>query len=450
MRTRWCFLLRTQCAMVDCMTADSTIQNERSRLAMLVDAKPGELKALCLSFVFFYSVLCSYYIVRPLRDEMAISLGADFIQQSFLIVFLVMLAAVPAFGWVVSHTPRRLIVPAVYGFFILCLAGFWLLHLRGQPGPVEASIFYIWVNIFALFPVSLFWSAMSDAWSTEQAKRLFGVISLGGTAGALSGPLLIQALLKTIGAENLFLVAIVFLTFAVTASLGLRRSMGREPGSTAERPEGGNVLAGAINVWKSPYLFRIAIWIFAANMIGIFFYLEQARILGSLLPDRDARILFLSQMETATSVLTICFEALVTGRLLKWLGAGHTLAIAPTFVAVALTSILLSPSLWVIAGIMVASRAIGYGISNPAIRVLFTVVDPQDKYRAQNFIDTLVHRGGSAASSWIFNDIAKAAGIAAPVIAVAAIPLTLVWTWLSLDLGRRQEKTARTKELTAD
>ncbi len=422
------------------MSKAATPSTARSVLGPLADVRPGELKALALSFAFFFSVLCSYYIVRPLRDERAISLGGDFIQQSFLIVFIVMLAAVPVFGWIVAHTPRRLIVPAVYGFFILCLAGFWVMHLRGKPGPFEASIFYIWVNIFALFAVSLFWSVMSDVWSAEQAKRLFGVISLGGTAGALTGPLLIQMLLKLIGVDNLFLVSILFLTIALFAALVLRRYTGREPTHTSERAEGGSILAGAINVWKSPYLFRIAAWIFAANMVGIFFYLEQARILGMLLPEREERILFLSQMETATSVLTILFEAFVTARLLKWLGVGRTLAIAPAFVAVALTAILLVPSLWIIAGIMVASRAIGYGISNPAIRVLYTVVAPADKYRSQNFIDTLVHRGGNAASSWLFNDAAKAAGIAAPVIAAASIPLALVWAWVSLDLGKRQEK----------
>ncbi len=422
------------------MSTAATPSIAPSVLSPFVDVRPGELKALALSFAFFFSVLCSYYIVRPLRDEMAISLGGDFIQQSFLIAFIVMLAAVPVFGWIVAHMPRRLIVPAVYGFFILCLAGFWLMHLRGKPSAMEASIFYIWVNIFSLFTVSLFWSVMSDVWSTEQAKRLFSVISLGGTAGALTGPLLIQALLKIIGVDNLFLVSIVFLTIALLAAQVLRNHTGRGPTHTSERAEGGSILAGAINVWKSPYLFRIAIWIFAANMVGIFFYLEQARIFGALLPEREARILFLSQMEAATSVLTILFEVFVTARLLKWFGAGRTLAIAPLFVAAALAAILLTPSLWVIASIMVASRAIGYGVSNPAIRVLYTVVAPADKYRSQNFIDTLVHRGGNAASSWLFNDAAKALGIAASLIAAASIPLALVWAWLSLDLGKRQEK----------
>ena len=422
--------------------SDLAAPGPTSIMRSLTGARPGELKALALSFAFFFCVLCSYYIVRPLRDEMAVSLGGDFIQQSFLIVFVVMLAAVPLFGAIVAHTPRRLIVPVVYGFFILCLAGFWAMHLRGRPGTLEASVFYIWVNIFALFTVSLFWSVMSDVWNTEQAKRLFGVISLGGTIGALTGPLLIQALLKTIGSENLFLLSILFLTIALAASLALRPSRAQEPDSAAEKPEGGHILAGAINVWRSPYLFRIAIWIFVGNMVGIYFYLEQARILGDLLPGRDERILFLARMETATSVLTIIFEAFVTGYLLKTLGAGRTLALAPAFVVVALVCLLLIPSLGVIAFIMVASRAIGYGITNPAIRVLYTVVDPQDKYRAQNFNDTLVHRGGNALSSWLFNDAAKAAGIAAPVIAAAAIPLVFVWGWLCLDLGRRQEQRA--------
>ena len=114
------------------MSQTTAADSQVSFLNRIVDVRPGERAALALSFVFFFCVLCSYYIVRPLRDEMAVALGGDFIQKSFLISFLVMLAAVPVFGWVVARAPRRFIVPAVYGFFIVCLAGFWLLHLRGK------------------------------------------------------------------------------------------------------------------------------------------------------------------------------------------------------------------------------------------------------------------------------------------------------------------------------
>ena len=137
-------------------------------ISRIVDVRPGEGRALALSFVVFFCVLCSYYIVRPLRDEVGIAAGGAFIQTSFSIIFVVMLAAVPAFGLLGQAGAAPLILPAVYGFFIADLVVFRVLLAR-DPAPVWLpGVFYVWVNVFALFVVSVFWSAMSDAWTANR------------------------------------------------------------------------------------------------------------------------------------------------------------------------------------------------------------------------------------------------------------------------------------------
>lgn len=406
-----------------------------------------ERAALALSFAFFFCVLCSYYIVRPLGDTMSVRLGKEFVQLSFSGIFLVMLLAVPVFGWIVTHVPRGWIVPLVYSFVVSNLLLFWFLFNGAQASPFLSGAFFIWVKVYILFVVSLFWSFMSDIWHTGQAKRLYGFVSVGGTLGALTGPLIVQALLGRIGIANLLLVSALFLTLAMAASLALRaltdpdtRSALKAP---AERKDKPSVFAGAINVWKSPYLFRIAIWILIANVLGMIFYIEQARIVGESIPDEASRVLLFSRMETATSILTIILEVFVTGRLMQRFGTGITIAIVPFLTAAGLVALAIAPVLSVIAVIMVASRAMGYGLSGPAVRVLYTVVDPQDKYRAQNFIDTLVQRGGNAAAGWMFRGLGSAAGAAGAILSIAAVPFALYWTWLSLDLGKRQEKQAQ-------
>src|SRR5581483_10581438 len=133
----------------------------------------------------------------------------------FVIVFLVMLAAVPVFGWVVSSFERRRIVPIVYLFCISNLALFWLLFAQSRAGAVLAGAFFVWVSVFNLFAISLFWSVMSDAWHTEQAKRLYGFIAAGGSAGAISGPLVTHSLVHVLGPTNLLLVAASLLAAAI-------------------------------------------------------------------------------------------------------------------------------------------------------------------------------------------------------------------------------------------
>jgi len=413
-------------------------------LSGVVEVEPHELKALGWSFALFFSVLCSYYILRPLREEMGVTLGRDRLQGLFTVIFVVMLAAVPVFGWIVANVARRYILPVVYLFFICCLAGFWLAWIAGKPGPLLASVFYVWVNVYVMFVVSLFWSCMTDVWASAQAKRLYGAISVGGTAGAFTGPLLVQALLGSLGLPGLLLLSAGFLGVALASALTLRRLLaGTEP--TAE-PEGAkspaSLIAGALNVWRSPYLFKIALWVFIANVIGMFFYLEQARIVGEAIRTPADRVLLFSRIETGVSLLTMLLQAGLAGRLMRRIGVGWTAGLLPVGGVIGLVALAVAPMLATIVAIMIMQRAMSYGLSVPAMRVLYTVVDSEDKYRAQNFVDTVVYRGGDALAGWGFNLLGKGAGLATSSIALMALPLAAWWLTISLRLGREQAERA--------
>ena len=146
-----------------------------ARLGGIVHLEPGESRGAAWSFVYFFAVLTAYYIVRPVRDELGVMLGPDALKDVFGIVFLVMLAAVPVFGWIVTAFDRHRVVPIVYLFFAANLVLFWLALHDGSDSRVIAKAFFVWVSVFNLFVVSLFWSVMASIWSGSQAKRLFGV-----------------------------------------------------------------------------------------------------------------------------------------------------------------------------------------------------------------------------------------------------------------------------------
>ena len=283
------------------------------------------------SFAYFFSVLCAYYILRPLRDEMGVTVGQDGLKWLFVIVFAVMLAAVPVFGWVVSRFPRRRIVPVMYGFFIANLAMFWMAFQAGIHGAVVAGTFFVWVSVFNLFVVSLFWSLMSDLWRHDQAKRLYGFIAAGGSAGAFAGPLITQGLVRLVGPNNLLIVSGLLLGLSIVAALMLRRLFaGVAAGQGEEEPVGQRgLLDGALAVWRSPYLFKIALWILIGNFVGTFFYLEQARIVGETLTDRTARVELFARVDLAVSVLTILVQVFLAARIMQTFGVGISAAALP-------------------------------------------------------------------------------------------------------------------------
>ena len=405
-------------------------------------AGPSDLKAVALSFVYFFAVLCSYYIIRPLRDEMSVTVGSDGLERLFTIVFFVMLAAVPVFGWVVARFPRRFVAPVVYLFFISNLVLFWLLLSAGPASALTASAFFVWVSVFNLFVVSLFWIVMADIWSSAEAKRFYGLIAAGGSAGAVLGPLITRNLVGTLGPANLLLVSAAFLALAIGAALALRSLISgaaKDPDAEAPTP-GQGILAGAKRVLASPYLFQIALWVLIVNLISTFFYFEQARIVGATIPDRADRIRLFAGMDLAVNSLTILAQIFITGEVIRRLGLGLAVAALPISAVLGLIALAAAPVLPVLVAIIVVERAIGFAFSNPAARVLYTVVATEDKYKAQNFIDTVVFRGGDAASGWIFNSLAKSLGIATPVVAALTVPFALVWVALSFRLAREHEK----------
>lgn len=414
-------------------------------LRRIVHVEAHEVKAVLLSFAYFFLVLAAYYIIRPVRDEMGVAVGRDHLQTLFVAVFFVMLAAVPVYGWVTSHFSKRLVVPIVYGFFILNLLAFWVLLSGDGRTPTIASVFFIWASVFNLFIVSLFWIVMSDLYASDEAKRLYGFIAAGGSAGALAGPIITQSFVRIIGPDNLLLVSALLLALALAVAVMLRRIVPeRSDGAAARRPVGKDILAGAVRVWKSPYLFRIALWILLGNLVSTFFYLEQSRIVGETLTDRTARVELLARLDLAVSVMTILLQVFVTGRLLERFGVGITAATLPAWCAVGLLALAISPTLFVIVSIMAVERAVAFAFASPAVKVLYTVVDPEEKYKAQNFIDTVVYRGGDAASGWVFNTLGKTLGLAGGVVALTAVPAAVAWLYLSFSLGRQlNTRTAR-------
>jgi ATP:ADP antiporter, AAA family len=412
-------------------------------LSRIIRIERDEVQGVILSFGYFLSVLCAYYIIRPVRDEVGVTVGKENLQQLFVVVFLVMLAAVPLFGWVVSKFPKRKIVPVVYGFFITHLVIFWGLFQSGVKGLVISGCFFVWGSVFNLFVISLFWILLSDLYRTDQAKRLYGFIAAGGSVGAVTGPLITQSLVKVLGPNTLLLVSAAFLILAATLALQLRRLFrGVETKSAEQKPIGDGLLAGARKVWETPYLFRIALVVLLANLVSTYFYLEQTRIVGEATMDRATRVQLFARLDLTVSILTILSQLFITARVMTGLGISAAAVALPIWCCIGLVALWWSPTLSIIAGVLAVERTIAFSLTSPALKVLFTGVEPEAKYKAQNFIDTVVYRGGDAASGYLFRGLADGLGIKGAAVALVALPAAVVWGWLSVVVAREAETKA--------
>ncbi len=418
----------------------------------MVNVEPQELKALSWSCIYFFALLCSYYILRPLRDEMGIAGGVKNLQWLFTGTFLAMLAVVPLFGWITSHYPRKRFLPYVYYFFIGNILLFFVLFKSNITHAHVARAFFIWVSVFNLFVVSVFWSFMADIFRSTQAKRLFGFIAAGGTAGALTGPALTAALAVPLGPTNLLLISAGLLggaVFCVKRLIAWREnSIARAAAagdSTATEAEdqamGGGILAAFQLVLKSPYLIGICLLMLLFTTLATFLYFQQAHIIRDHFADSADRTTVFAVMDFTVNALTIIVQLFLTGRIVKHLGLGWTLALIPLLLGIGFLILGLTPVLGTIIMLQIIRRAGNYAVMKPAREMLYVVLSKEEKYKAKNFIDTAIYRGGDVVSAWAFAGL-QGLGFTLSAIALIAVPLSAIWALISFKLGKTQEALA--------
>ena len=411
-------------------------------LRRIVPATPAELRAALWSFAYFFSLLAAYYVLRPLRDQLAIAGGIKALPWLFTATFVTLLVAQPLYGALVARLPRRRFIVVVYHFFALDLAAFWLLLWLGVVPVAVARVFFVWVSVFNLFAVAVFWSFMADLFDSEQGKRLFGFIGAGGTAGALLGPVLTLALSGPLGPANLLLVALVLLELSVLCVHRLEGTTAAPRGAAHEpRVVGGSAFSAVLEIARSPYLLGLAAWVSLLSFGATMLYFAQAHVVAAEVHGAAAQTRVFAAIDLAVGVLTLATQVFATGRFIERHGLGRAAGALPAVYIVGFAGLALSPSLAMVVAFQVAQRWMNFAIANPARQVFFTVVDRAEKYKAKSFIDVVVYRGSDAMSGWLFDSL-QAIGLKLGALALFALPCAAAWLALSAALGRLHDRRA--------
>ena len=368
---------------------------------------------------------------------MGVAGGVRNLQWLFTGTFLAMLAAVPLYGALVARLPRRRFIPVVYHFFVANLAIFWLLLVLGIERENVARVFFIWISVFNLFAVSVFWSFMADLFDSDQAKRLYGFIAAGGSAGALAGPAVTIVLSQAIGVANLIIVAALLLEVAVLCATRL------EPRNEVKREEriGGGAIDGLLLVVRSPYTAGILCWVGILSIVATFLYFEQAAIVAATSDDPAVRTRIFATVDLVVGLLTLALQFVATGKLIKRFGVGPALALLPFVFAAGFAVLAAAPVLTVVIAFQALQRTANFAISNPAREALFPVLHRDEKYKAKNVIDTVVPRGADAVGGWLVAGL-RTLGMEARSLALAAGALAVAMIVLSIALGRAQARRA--------
>ncbi|MGH7887999.1 MAG: NTP/NDP exchange transporter [Candidatus Binatia bacterium] len=412
-------------------------------LRRVIDVRPAELRALGWSWLYIFSVLFSYYILRPIRDDMGVAGGVENLQWLFTGTLLGMLVVNPPFAALVAKLPRVKFIAFTYRFFAANLLIFVvLLHLASAEQNIWIGrMFFIWASVFNLFVVSVFWALMVDVFDSDQSKRLFGFIAAGATLGGIVGSSVTAALAKQVPATYLLLGSALLLeaaVFCVGRLSGLSAALSQRPARSDEALIGGSVFSGFSHAVKSPYLINVSLFLLLFAITSTFLYFQQAEIARKFFTDRGARTAFFARVDLWVNLLTLGAQLFLTGRTIKWIGVGLTLAILPLLSSVGFTVLAWTPTIAVLVAYQTIRRAGNFAFARPTREVLFTVVPREDKYKAKSFIDTVVYRLGDQVGAWSYAGLG-ALGLAMTGISLVAVPISIAWLVNSLWLGRRQK-----------
>jgi AAA family ATP:ADP antiporter len=421
-----------------------------------------EVAPVLASALTFFFILTALMVLRPAREALGMQRGIETVRWLFVGTAVVTLALNPVFGMLVSRTRRLVFINATLLFFAASLLVFYglLVMAPAAIGETSGMVFFVWFSVFNLFAIMVFWGLMADRFSLEQSKRLFGVIAVGGTLGAIAGPWLASRLAEPVGTAGLLLVAagslgLAALSVRVVARLQPERARPAAPDDPASPPAvderaviGGSAWEGLRAVFRSPYLLGIAAYVLIMAVIATFLYFTRLQMVAALGEGLDMRTTVFARMDLYVQLTTLVLQALVAGKLMKHVGVPVTLALLPVTAALGFVGLALVASLAALVAFQAAFNAVDRAIMRPARETLFTVVSRADKYKSKAFIDTFVYRGGDVVGAQVEGVLGRLGTGLAALISVA-VPLAFAWAVLGIWLGRRQERQAEHRPVTA-
>ncbi|HWS28126.1 MAG TPA: MFS transporter, partial [Xanthomonadales bacterium] len=323
-----------------------------------------ERAALLIAFVYFFGLLTSYYMLRSVREAMGVRFGPEHYNWLYTGTFACMLLAQPVYGALVSRFPRRVFVPVVYAFFLLCIVGFLAVWQVPQWRDGMALVFYIWLSVANLFTVSVFWSYMTDVFDEHQAKRVFGFIAAGGSAGGLTGAGLTMLLAGSIDIDGVLLVSFAFLglSFACAILLGryARQASSRADADAMEALIGGTSLAAFRLVIEQIPLRWLSLLMVLSGIGGGILYLQQGFMVRELYADDAMRAAYFARIDLLTNLLALLLEIFLARWMFLRLGTARLMTLMPLLLMAGLGALVVIPTAFMIGLFQVLSRGVRF------------------------------------------------------------------------------------------
>ena len=413
-----------------------------SRLFGLQDALPVERRAAKWVAAMFCCALASTSLLRPLRDQFGVDQGVEAMPRLYTWTLVATIVAVLPFWWLANRMPSRRFIPVVIGacaVLVLLLAGSLVAigEYDWKRAPMLGEWFWGGFSAFNVVVPSLVWIHAVEHFQSQQARRLFGIVAVGATAGAVCGSWLAGFLSKDLGMKPAA-AALASVVMLVLMMLAYRRSLPacRELGAASGQVATGGVFEGARIVATSGRARAIAVYMVLLGVVATAFAAARIEIFGGSIPRARDQHGLLADVEFWSQTFVLVLQLFCTGRLLqRWPGA-LLLVSLPIASILGLGALWLAPVLLTINLVDVGRRGAQYAFERPAREVLYTPLSLATKHKVKFLLDTFAFRLGDLGGAWIQLGLLSS-GVGVGGTAAVTIVVALAWIALGIVLGRR-------------
>ena len=458
-------------------------------LNIFTDVRGGEGLTALLLFANVFLLLGAYYLLKTVREPLILvpkGGGAEIKSYASAGIAVLLLILVPIYGAIASRVSRVKLINGVTLFFMACLVVFFFwaqavgvpgtLSVKGEPPTADTSqwlplgvAFFIWVGIFNLMIIAQFWAFANDLYTVKQGKRLFALVALGASLGAIAGSFAAKGLIDRIGLYPPMALAAVILALCMfLTNLAHQREKRRHAGlvSSGVAPREGEdaqrAAADAPIIGKSGfalvladrYLLLIALMMLLLNLVNT----TGEYILGETLTNIGKGLVasgklaeadmgkwiggFYSGYFTWVNTVSALLQAFIVSRIIKLLGVRAALLVLPLVALGAYVTLALYPILSIIRTAKIAENSLDYSLNNTARQTLFLPTSREAKYKAKQAVDTFFVRFGDVLSAGLVFVGTTWLAFSPKHFAIVNVVLVLIWIMIALALGKLfQEKS---------
>lgn len=415
-------------------------------LGLFAEVRPGEAITTLLLTATVFLLLTSYYLLKVAREPLILMGGGAEVKsyaaagQSVLLIGFSF-----AYGALAKAVTRIRLVVSVTLFFVSNLAIFWILAATTVPLGVP---FYLWVGVFNMSVVAQFWGFAADVLGEDRGKRLFPVLGIGSSLGAVAGSALAKILVDhKLGPRALMAIAAVVLVVCVVLTLMVHSREETTHKGEAKKEEpltGPNGFALLLNDRYLLLLGVFAIILNAVNSTGE--YVLDRTLLDAAKNEVDPKA-FIGAFKASyfqwVNIVGVLLQMFAVSRILKRIGVERALFIMPVVSFFGYSVLAAIPMLSLVFGAKVAENALDYSLENTSRQALWLPTSREAKYKAKQVVDTFLVRTGDVASAGLVL-LGLSLGFATRQFALANVVLVIGWFCTLIFLVREYKKRAKT------